>query len=221
MASEAPGQHVNMMICPARPRRTGYLPPGAVTTAALPAATIVSLPCLIRSVAGWKPGQVPSESDPTAVDAHLGCVEGPARAGRVIRGHRGDLVRIGDRRGQWIERAGVRDALVRPVPVVEILELAQGVISEQVLNWSGLPVDWTSTTRARQSRHTNSTSSTSADETRLGGNPPRIPTRCITCTDMIFGTHSSFGLEAFVSSSESRDAATVDLDSPGNPRTHG
>jgi hypothetical protein len=38
----------------------------------------------------------------------------------------GDLVRIGDRRGQWIERAGVRDALMRPVAVVEILELAQG-----------------------------------------------------------------------------------------------
>jgi hypothetical protein len=33
----------------------------------------------------------------------------------------GDLVRIGDRRGQWIERAGARDALMRPVAVVEIL----------------------------------------------------------------------------------------------------
>jgi hypothetical protein len=28
---------------------------------------------------------------------------------------------------QWRERAGVRDAPVRPVPVVELLELPQGV----------------------------------------------------------------------------------------------
>ena len=28
---------------------------------------------------------------------------------------------------QWLERAGVRDALVWPVPVVEVLELPQGV----------------------------------------------------------------------------------------------
>lgn len=27
------------------------------------------------------------------------------------------------RLGQWLERAGVRDALMRPVPVVEVLEL--------------------------------------------------------------------------------------------------
>jgi hypothetical protein len=40
------------------------------------------------------------------------------------------LVRIGDRRGQRVQRAGVRDALVRAVPVVELLELTQGV--EQV-----------------------------------------------------------------------------------------
>jgi hypothetical protein len=39
----------------------------------------------------------------------------------------GDLVRIGDRRGQWIQRAGVRDALMRPVAVIEIFELAQGM----------------------------------------------------------------------------------------------
>jgi hypothetical protein len=31
----------------------------------------------------------------------------------------GDLVRSRQRHGQWVERAGVRDALVWPVPVVE------------------------------------------------------------------------------------------------------
>jgi hypothetical protein len=30
----------------------------------------------------------------------------------------GDLLRIGDRRGQRVQRAGVRDALMWPVPVV-------------------------------------------------------------------------------------------------------
>jgi len=39
----------------------------------------------------------------------------------------GDLVRNHERDGQWLERAGVRDALMRPVPVVEKLELPQGV----------------------------------------------------------------------------------------------
>jgi hypothetical protein len=39
----------------------------------------------------------------------------------------GDLVRIGDRRGQWTERAGVCDALVGTVLVVEVFELAQGM----------------------------------------------------------------------------------------------
>jgi hypothetical protein len=29
--------------------------------------------------------------------------------------------------GQWLDRAAVRDALMRPVPVVELLELPQGV----------------------------------------------------------------------------------------------
>jgi hypothetical protein len=37
------------------------------------------------------------------------------------------LVRIGDLRGQWIQRACVRDALVWAVAVVELFELAQGV----------------------------------------------------------------------------------------------
>jgi hypothetical protein len=39
----------------------------------------------------------------------------------------GDLVKGYQRRGQWLERAGVHDALMRPVPVVELLELPQGV----------------------------------------------------------------------------------------------
>lgn len=38
-----------------------------------------------------------------------------------------DLVRSCQRDGQWLERAGVGDALVRAVPVVEVLELWQGV----------------------------------------------------------------------------------------------
>jgi hypothetical protein len=38
-----------------------------------------------------------------------------------------DLVRISDRRGQRMQRAGVRDALMRAVAVVELFELAQGV----------------------------------------------------------------------------------------------
>jgi hypothetical protein len=36
----------------------------------------------------------------------------------------GDLVRISDRRRQWTQRPGVRDALVGPVVVVEGLEFA-------------------------------------------------------------------------------------------------
>ena len=39
----------------------------------------------------------------------------------------GDLARAHERRGQWLERAGVGDALMRPVPVVELLELPEGV----------------------------------------------------------------------------------------------
>ena len=39
----------------------------------------------------------------------------------------GVLVRSRERHGQWLERAGVRDALMRPVPVVELLELPQDV----------------------------------------------------------------------------------------------
>jgi len=39
----------------------------------------------------------------------------------------GDLVRSRERYGQWLERAVVRHALMRPVPVVELLELPQDV----------------------------------------------------------------------------------------------
>jgi hypothetical protein len=46
----------------------------------------------------------------------------------------GDLVRTGDRRGQRVQRAGVRDALVWAVSVVELFELVQGV--EQVATGS-------------------------------------------------------------------------------------
>ena len=42
----------------------------------------------------------------------------------------GDGVRVGDRRWQSVQRAGVCDALVGPVGVVVLFELAQGV--EQV-----------------------------------------------------------------------------------------
>jgi hypothetical protein len=39
----------------------------------------------------------------------------------------GELVRNCQRPGQWLERAGVRDTLMWPVPVVELLELPQRV----------------------------------------------------------------------------------------------
>jgi hypothetical protein len=42
----------------------------------------------------------------------------------------GYLLLFGDRRGQRTQWAGVRDALVRSVPVIEVFELAQAV--EQV-----------------------------------------------------------------------------------------
>jgi hypothetical protein len=43
----------------------------------------------------------------------------------------GDVLRVVDRLGKGTEGSGVRDALVRPVAVVEGLELPQGV--EQML----------------------------------------------------------------------------------------
>jgi hypothetical protein len=39
----------------------------------------------------------------------------------------GDLIRNHERHGQWLERSGVRDALMRPVPVAELPGLPQGV----------------------------------------------------------------------------------------------
>lgn len=36
-----------------------------------------------------------------------------------------DLVTGDEQHGQWLERAGVHDALMRPVPIVELLELPQ------------------------------------------------------------------------------------------------
>jgi len=42
-----------------------------------------------------------------------------------------DLARFGDRRGQWMQRAGIGDALVGSVLVVEVFVLAQSV--EQVV----------------------------------------------------------------------------------------
>ena len=36
----------------------------------------------------------------------------------------GYLARVCDWRGQWVQRAGVGDALVRAVSVIELLELA-------------------------------------------------------------------------------------------------
>jgi hypothetical protein len=39
----------------------------------------------------------------------------------------GYLVRVGERRGQWVQRPGVGEALVRPVAVVERFEFVQGV----------------------------------------------------------------------------------------------
>ncbi len=39
----------------------------------------------------------------------------------------GDLARAHERHGQWLERPGVGDALMRPVPVAGLLELPEGV----------------------------------------------------------------------------------------------
>jgi hypothetical protein len=39
----------------------------------------------------------------------------------------GYLVRIGDRRGQWVQRSGVGDALMRSMAVVEVFEFVQRV----------------------------------------------------------------------------------------------
>ncbi len=57
-------------------------------------------------------------------------VEGAAEAVASSYVEVGDGARVGDRRWQGVQRAGVCDALVGPVGVVVLFELAQGV--EQV-----------------------------------------------------------------------------------------
>jgi hypothetical protein len=54
-------------------------------------------------------------------------VEGAAEAVASSYVEVGDGVQVGDRRWQGVQRAGVCDALVGPVGVVVLLELAQGV----------------------------------------------------------------------------------------------
>lgn len=54
-------------------------------------------------------------------------VEGAAKSRSSSYVQMSDPVRSLDRSGQWVEGAGVRRALVRPVLVVERLELTQGV----------------------------------------------------------------------------------------------
>jgi hypothetical protein len=54
-------------------------------------------------------------------------VEGAAEAVVSLYVEVGDPVRVGDRCGQGVQRAGACDALVGPVGVVVLLELAQGV----------------------------------------------------------------------------------------------
>lgn len=54
-------------------------------------------------------------------------VENAAEAIAAAYVEAGDLVRNSDRRGQWIQRAGIRDVLMRPMGVAELSERAQGV----------------------------------------------------------------------------------------------
>jgi hypothetical protein len=58
-------------------------------------------------------------------------VENAAEATASSYVEAGQLVRIGDLRGHRVQRACVHEALVWPVAIVELFELAQGV--EQVL----------------------------------------------------------------------------------------
>ncbi|MDQ0935374.1 hypothetical protein QFZ49_005346 [Streptomyces turgidiscabies] len=57
----------------------------------------------------------------------LKLVEGAAESRSPSYVQMGDPVRVLDRSGQRVERAGIRKTLVRPVLVIERLELAQGV----------------------------------------------------------------------------------------------
>lgn len=54
-------------------------------------------------------------------------VEGAAESRWPSYVQMGDPVRVLDRSGQRVERTGIRKTLVRPVLVIERLELAQGV----------------------------------------------------------------------------------------------
>lgn len=64
-------------------------------------------------------------------------VEGSAEAVGSSCVEVGDGVRVGDRRWQGVQRAGVADALVGPVGVVVLFELAQGVEQDQRLGARG------------------------------------------------------------------------------------
>jgi hypothetical protein len=44
----------------------------------------------------------------------------------------GHLVRAGDRRGQWTEQAGIGDALMRPVAVIEALDAGAAAVAAPV-----------------------------------------------------------------------------------------
>jgi hypothetical protein len=54
-------------------------------------------------------------------------VEGAAESVLPTDVESGDLCRVADRTGEWMERGGAVEGSVRPVPVIERLELAQGV----------------------------------------------------------------------------------------------
>lgn len=61
--------------------------------------------------------------------------EDPAEAVASVDIQVGEAVPVGDRFRQWCQRPGVRDPLIRPVAVVEDLELAQRGQQEV---WTGL-----------------------------------------------------------------------------------
>jgi hypothetical protein len=60
-------------------------------------------------------------------------VEDAAEAIESSYAEAGNLLRIGDRRGQGVQRAGAGDALVRAVPVAELPGLAQDVAQVPVV----------------------------------------------------------------------------------------
>lgn len=70
---------------------------------------------------------VHAENPSVQLMLHAGTHGAPAESVVSLYVKSRDLVRSCQRHGQCPERAGVRDSLVRPVPVVELLELPQGV----------------------------------------------------------------------------------------------